>query len=325
MSRRALLAALAACPIPLPTAFAQEAPYPNRPIRVVLPAIAGSTSDLIMRALAGPLGAVLEQPIVIESKPGAAGRIAIDYVTRAAPDGYTLLMANNGSHSIGPAGNGTRAIEPEKALAPVMMIVRSPIVIAASPKLRIDSIAALVERARAGPGALTSAAGAVGSTSHMASAMLAKRAGIELQHVPYASSVASLRDVLSGEVALMFTQLGSIDAMLRAGGLRAIAVMAERRLTNYPTVETVAEAGYPGLEVSSWYGIVVPPGTPRAVVSRLHSAFARVLAAPELRKLFGSYGMEMVADTPDQFAEAIETDLKRWSEVIHRFGLTPQQ
>jgi tripartite-type tricarboxylate transporter receptor subunit TctC len=200
------------------------------------------------------------------------------------------------------------------------MLVRSPIVVAVNPRLKADTLGALVELAKARPKALSYASSGAGSTSHMASMMLTKRAGIELQHVPYASSAAGVRDVLSGEVPVIFTQLGAIGPLVQAGQRRAIVVMGERRLASFPDVETIAEAGFPGLEISTWYGVVVPAGTPRAIVERLHAVFVRALAAPDLRRQFATFGMEAVGDTPEQFAVTLDTEVRRWSELVRAHG-----
>jgi tripartite-type tricarboxylate transporter receptor subunit TctC len=318
--RRRLLAALSASPWTLSRAVAQTAPYPNRPVRIVLPATVGSTSDLIMRAMSVPVGTLLGEPLVIDARGGAAGKIAVDHVAGSAPDGYTLLLANNGTQAIMPSGRGTSPAELGRSLLPVTMLVRSPIVVAVNPRLKADTLGALVELAKARPKALSYASSGAGSTSHMASMMLTKRAGIELQHVPYASSAAGVRDVLSGEVPVIFTQLGAIGPLVQAGQLRAIVVMGERRLSSFPDVETIAEAGFPGLEISTWYGVVVPAGTPRAIVERLHAVFVRALAAPDLRRQFATFGMEAVGDTPEQFAVTLDTEVRRWSELVRAHG-----
>ena len=326
--RRRLLAALAAAPLALRESGAQSAAhtgYPNRPIRVVLPATVGSTSDLVMRALQGPVGALLGEPVVIEARGGAAGKIAVDHVTNSPPDGYTVLVANNGTHSIVPAGRGTSPADLGRTLLPVTMLVRSPIVVAVNPRLKVDTLSALVERARAAPGALAYASSGAGSTSHLASTMLAKRAGIELQHVPYASSAAGVRDVLSGEVPVLFSQLGTIGTLVQSGQLRALALMAERRTPGFPDVETIAEAGYPGLEISTWYGLVVPAATPRAIIDKLHAAFVRALAEPDVRRTFTSFAMEMIGGTPEHFAAALEADARRWGELVREYGAAAEK
>jgi tripartite-type tricarboxylate transporter receptor subunit TctC len=285
-------------------------------VRLVVSATVGSTSDLVARALASPVGALLEQPIVIEARGGAAGKVAVDLVSNAAPDGYTLLLANSGTLAIVPGGRGMLPIEPGKSLLPVTMLSLSPIVVAVNPRLPVESLAALVERARTQPGRLSYASGEVGSTSHMAAMIFARRTGVQMQQVPYPSTAAAVRDVLSGEVPVIFTQLGTIGALVQAGQLRALALAAERRVASFPELETVAEAGYPGTEISTWYGIVVPAGTTRAIVMRLHSAFVQALAAPGLRRQFATFALEPVGSTPEQFATTLDLDQRRWSELV---------
>ena len=323
--RRAFLKAIALSPVLLRESRAQDAAYPNRPVKIVLPNTVGGTGDLIARTLAGPVGGFLEQPLVIEARGGAAGRIAVDHVSNAAPDGYTILLANNGTHSIGPAGRGTSPIEPGKSLLPVSMLLRAPLVIAVTPRLMVDSLAALIERARAAPGRISYASSGPGSTSHMAAVMLAKRAGIALQHVPYAGTSAGVRDVLSGEVPVIFTQLGTIATLMQSGQIRALAVTSERRLASFPDLQTVGESGYPGYEISTWHGVVVPAGTPRSIVAKLHTAFVRALDVPDVRRQLAGYGMEPVGDSPEQFAATMEADVRRWAELIRTHGVTAER
>jgi len=319
-TRRIFLAALAvSCSFPQ-RLLGDTRAYPDRPVRLVLPNTAGGTSDVIARLLAPAVGAALGESLVIDARPGAAGRIAVDHVAAAAPDGYTLLLANNGTQAIAPAGRGTSPADAAKTLAPVSMLARAPLVIAVSPQLGVDSLAALVERARTAPVRLAYASGGAGSTSHMAADLFARRAGIALQHVPYSGTAAAIRDVLSGEVPIVFTQLGTIAPLLGAGQLRALALTGARRLPSQPELPTVAEAGYRGFEISTWYGVMVPVGTPAPVVARLHAAFAAALAAPELRRQFATLGIEPVGDAPAEFAATLHADLQRWREFVRAHG-----
>jgi len=318
--RRLLLCAIAASPwFGRPAQAAEEGEYPNRPIRFILPSTIGGTSDLLARLIAARLGPALGQPVVIEARPGAAGRIAVDYVANAAPDGYTLLFANNGANAIVPAERGT-SIEPGTQFAPVTMLARLPIVVAVTPALDVDNLPALITQARNAPGKLSYASSGIGSTSHMAADLLFRRAGVRLVHVPYAGTSTAVRDVLSGEVPVLFTHLGTIAALIHAGKLRGLAVTGDHRMAEFSDLETVAEAGYPGFDVVTWHGVVAPGGTPRAIIVRLHDELVRMLADREVRAQLSALGMEPVGDTPEQFASALEADVRRWAGVVREDG-----
>ena len=313
--RRLLLCAIAASPwLGRPAQAAEEGEYPNRPIRIILPSTIGGTSDLLARLIASRIGPVLGQPLVIEARPGAAGRIAVDHVANAAADGYTLLLANNGANAIVPAERGA-SIEPGMSFAPVTMLARLPVVVAVTPALDVSTLPALIARARNAPGKFSYASSGIGSSSHMAADLLFRRAGVRLVHVPYPGTSAAVRDVLSGEVPVLFTHLGTVAALIQAGKLRGLAVTGDHRMAEFPDLVTVAEAGYPGFEVTTWHGVVAPGGTPRPIIMRLHDALVRMLADREVRAQLAAMGMEPVGDTPEEFAGAIEADVRRWAAV----------
>jgi len=295
--------------------------YPSRPIRCILPSTPGGTSDLIARVIAPHLGDALGQPLIIEARPGAAGRIAVEHVANAAADGYMLLLGNNGANAIVPGGRGTPAVDGASKLVAITMLARLPIVIVATPASGIDSLAALVARAQTAPGKLSYASSGVGSTSQMAAVRLMRSASIDLVHVPYAGTSAAVKDVLAGNVDVLFTHAGTVNGLVHAGQLRALAVTGDRRSTSLPSVPTVAEAGYPGFEVTTWHGVLAPPRTPHDIVTRLNAELRRVLALPEVRRQLEALGMEPVGDTPEQFAAAIDADIRRWRDLIRTHGI----
>ena len=306
-------------------AFAsQETAYPNRAIRCVLPSTIGGTSDLLGHLIAERLGQALGQTVVIDAHPGAAGRIAAEHVATAAADGYTLLLANNGVNAIVPGGRGTAASELSKQFTPVTMLVRLPLVVVVSPTLQVNTLRELIARARRAPDQLSFASSGTGSTSHMAAVLLFRRAGVHLLHVPYAGTSAAVKDVLSGEVPVLFTHLGTVATLVKSGKLHALAVTGSHRMADFPDIETIGEAGYPGFDVTTWHGIVVPVGTPRDVVQRLHYALSRIVADPVVRKQLAAIGMEPVGDSPEHFAAEIEADVRRWSEIIQTNGITTE-
>ncbi len=314
--RRLALRGIAALPWFAQVARAAgDANYPNRAIRLILPSAIGGSGDLVARLVAPPLGEALGQPVVIESRPGAAGRIAVEYVAGTAPDGYTLLLANNGADAIVPAKHEGAGVPSEVRFAPVAMLARMPVVVVVSPALGVDALDGLIERARRASGRLFYASGGVGSTSHMAAVLLFGRAGVRLGHVPYAGTSMAVKDVLAGEVPVLFTYLGTVATLIRAGRLQALAVTGSHRMDAFPQVPTVAEEGYPDFDVTTWQGIVVPEGTPRPVVARLHDALLPIIALPRVRSQLAALGMEPVGGSSSDFAQAIRAAVRQWEEV----------
>jgi tripartite-type tricarboxylate transporter receptor subunit TctC len=320
--RRLLVCAVAASPwLARSTEAIDAAKYPNRPIRIVLPSTVGGTSDLIARLFAARLEEGLGQPVVIEARPGAAGRIAVDRVAGAAPDGYTLLLANNGANAIVPADRKATAMHAGKTLAPVTMLARLPIVIAVTPALGVDTLPDLIARARGAAAAtLFYASSGDGSTSHLAADLLCRRAGIRMVHIPYAGTSAAVKDVLSGEVPVLFTHLGTVAGLIHAGQLRALAVTGDHRMTEFPDLKTVAEMGYPGFDVTTWHGVMAPANTPYPVIARLYVELVRAVGIPEVQSQLAAMGMEPVGSTPEQFSDAINADVRRWAEVLRATG-----
>jgi tripartite-type tricarboxylate transporter receptor subunit TctC len=319
--RRLLVFAVATIPwLGREAGAAANGSYPDRPIHLVLPSTIGGSSDLLARLIAPGLGNTLGQPLVIEARPGAAGRIAVARVAAAAPDGYTLLLANNGANAIDQAQREASNFDMGTSFTPVTMLARLPIVVAVSPALGVDTLSDLIERARQAPGTLSYASSGIGSTSHMAAVLLFQRAGVRLVHVPYAGTSAAVKDVLSADVPVLFTHLGTVATLVHAGRLRALAVTGDHRMAEFPDVETVAQAGYPGFDVTTWHGVVAPAHTPRRIVARLHDTLASTVELPEVRKQLAAMGMEPVRTTPEEFANALAADVKRWQHVIRVMG-----
>jgi tripartite-type tricarboxylate transporter receptor subunit TctC len=295
-------------------AFAQSTgDYPVRPIHFIIPNTVGGTSDILARLIGARLSDAMGQPVIVESRPGAAGRIALDHMSKAAPDGYTILLGNNGTNAIVP---GAQAAD-DSALVPVIKLASLAIVIAATPRLEVKSLTDAIERARRKPDSLAYASSGIGSTSHMAAALLSRRAGIKLLQVPYAGTASAVKDVLAGEVPLIFTHLATVATLIRAGQLRALAVTGLHRTAAFPDIPTVAESGFPGFDVVTWHGVLAPPGTPREIVMRLHAELARVVATEDMRAQLTNMGMEPLSGTPEEFAADIKADRQHWATVIH--------
>lgn len=294
---------------------AAESEFPSRPIRLVVPFAAGGAPDTLARLIGPGLSEALGQPVVVENHPGAAGNIGTELVARSAPDGHVLLMATN-SMTINFAMGVTRAPDPANAFAPVMKLVNIPVAIAVTPSLPVVTLADLVALARREPGRLAYANQGVGTTSHMAATLFSLRAGIEFLHVPYRSSGGVVADVMSAEVPVAFSSVPTLAPFVQRGQLRALAVTGSQRSPMLPDVPTVAESGYGGFEVKSWYGIVAPAGTPVATIAKLRRALALVVEKSSVPGRVADMGMEPVFNSPDEFGAEIAGDVARWSKVI---------
>ena len=300
---------------------AEPAPYPNRPIRLVVSFSPGGTSDTLARMLGEHLEAAFGQPVVVENRPGASGNVASDLVARAAPDGYTLLVAAN-AITILPSTHGDRAVDPVRAFAPVARLVTQPILIATSASLPVATLPQLIALARAEPGRLAFASPGVGTTDHLAAAMLFRRANADLLHVPYANNAAEIKDLVQGEVKVAFITLGAVRPFLATGQLKALAVTTSQRVAAFPDVPTVAESGFPGYEVTSWYGVLAPAGTPPEAIDRLYREIARVLQLPAVREKIVALGAVPTVNTPEQFGEELKTLVRLWAPVVEAAGIS---
>jgi tripartite-type tricarboxylate transporter receptor subunit TctC len=285
-----------------------------KPLRFVVPNAAGGSSDVLARIVGTRLAEALGRPVVVDLKPGAGGLIAMGAVARAAPDGHTLLLANNGTHAT--ASTSAEGDSPwPGAFAPVTRLTTVSIVIAATPALGVDTLDDLIALARRTPARLPYASGGAGSTSRMAASLLSRRAGIALMPVPYSGTAMAVKDVLSGEVPLIFTQLATVAPLLRNGQLRALAVTSARRVDAFPAIPTIAESGFPEFDVTTWHGLLVPARTPASIVARLHHEVVRILALPDVRDQLASLGMDAVGNSPARFAAEIRAEIEYWATV----------
>ncbi len=301
--RQRLVAAGAAILLAWGAACAAAERFPCSPVRLVLPSSAGGTSDLLGRLLAPHLGDALGVPVVIVARPGAAGKIATEHVATSPPDGCTLLLANNATHA---ANSGSHADgEPHKAFAAVGKIANLPIVVVVTPSLRVSTLAELIDYARREPAKLSYASSEFGSTSHRAATLLFDRAEVSVLHVPYAGTSTAVKDTLAAEVPVLYTHLGTVAPLIRAGKLRALAVSGAQRMKEFPGIPTIAESGFPGFDVTTWHGVVTVNSIPKRVLLRLRTALASVAALPELREQLAALGMEPVDSDAEQFAVEI--------------------
>ena len=294
--------------------------YPARAVRIVVSFPAGGAMDSLARALAPELARGLGELVVVENRPGATGSIGLAAVARSAPDGYTIAFASVAAllpSAAAPAG------ELMADLTPVTRLVTLPVVIACTPSLPVTTLAELIALARREPGKLAYATNGVGTTSHLLAVALSRRAGIELVHVPYGGNRPFYQDVLSGEVPVLLASSGGIGGLVRSGAVRALAVGSARRSPALAEVPTVAEQGFPGFEMVSWYGAFVPVGTPHEIVDRLHREFARALDAPAVRERLAALGMDAVGTGPSAFAGELRVEAARWSALARDAAQRP--
>jgi tripartite-type tricarboxylate transporter receptor subunit TctC len=299
-------------------AFAQD--YPSRPVRLVVPFAAGGPNDIIARLVGGRLSDALGQPIVVENRPGAGGNIGTDFVAKAPPDGYTLLSAGPGSLIINPL-LGSVPYDTARDFAPVSLMASAPNVLVVHPSLPARSVKELIELARARPRQLNYASGGPGSTPHLSGALFAVMAGIDIVHIPYKGTGPASADLLGGQVQMAFFGIPPLLPHIKSGKLRALAVTGKRRSPELPEVPTVDEAGLGGYEVSPWYGLLAPAGTPRAIVARLNAEVTRIVRGAEMREKLASQGAEPAGGTPEDYAAAIRADTATWTRVIKEAGL----
>ncbi|MCO6416737.1 tripartite tricarboxylate transporter substrate binding protein [Siccirubricoccus sp. KC 17139] len=318
--RRAALAAPLALPLLAPAPGRAQARF-NRPIRLIAPFAPGATVDLMARAIAGPLGEGLGQPVLVENRAGAGGNVGIDAVAKAPKDGHVLGLCTPGPLSINPHLMPAMPFDPATEIAPVSLVALGPNVLAVAKDLPVRDVPGLVALARSRPGQLSFGSSGVGSTNHLAGAAFAAAAGVELVHVPYRGNAEMANDLLAGRLDMVFSGLPPLVPLLSVGTLRALAVTGPARLPSLPGVPTIAEAGQPEAAATIYYGLVAPGGTPAPVLAALAEAARRALERPEIRAVFEGFGTPAQPSTPEEFAALIEADSVRWRGVIRRFDI----
>src|SRR5262245_3613276 len=315
MLRALLLGALAVAG----AAGAQD--WPARPVRVIVAGAAGSSLDIPVRAVAERLKDTLGQPVVVENRPAAGGTAAADAVAKSTPDGYTLLMAFNGPLAYAPFLYARLPYDPQKDLVPVIQMGGQPSALTVPASLNVSNVRELLALAKSQPGKLNYSSLGNGSSSHISMELLKREAGIDLVHVPYAGGVAAATAVSTGEVQAYFAPIATVLPHLRAGRVRIIAMSSARRFVLMPEVPTVAEQGFPGFDSYGWNGILVPAGTPGAVISRLNREFNEQLKNREIISLLNNSQIEVAGGTPEAFGELMRSDAARWAPVIRATGV----
>ena len=294
--------------------------YPDKPIRILLGFPAGGGADTLLRAITPGLSELLGQPIIVENRPGAGGNIAMEAIAQAVPDGHTLLMATPGL-AINPSLYRNLSFDPLRDVKAVALVGRVPNVLVVAASGPFESVQQLINYAKAHPGVLNYASSGTGTSLHLAGALFARAAGVELVHVPYSSGAVALNDIMGERIDLMFQVIPSVLGQIRAGKLRALAVTSPDPVPTLPGVPTMAEAGLPAYTAVTWNGIVAPANTPDAIVDELNAALHTVLALPELQRRFAATGQEIVVSSPGQFAALLRSEVEKWRAVIREAGI----
>jgi tripartite-type tricarboxylate transporter receptor subunit TctC len=294
--------------------------YPTKVVRMISPFPAGGVNDTVARIIAERMSRNLGQQVIVENRAGAGGNIGTDYVAKATPDGYTILSGGMGSLVMNPI-IAKVPYDPIRDFAPVILIAESPNVLCVHPSLPVKSVKDLIALAKARPGELNYGSGGVGSNPHLSGALFVKMANINIVHVPYRGSILATTDLLAGQVQLAFLPMPVSLAHIQNKKLRAIAVTGKRRSPSLKNVPTVAEEGLTGYEVSPWYGVLAPAGTPRPIVDRLNSEIAKILRTDDVKEKLAGYGAEPVGGSPEEYSKTLREDIAKWRKVIADAGI----
>ena len=297
-----------------------QAPFPSKPIRIVVPFPAGGTTDILARAVAQKLTETLGQSVVVDNRPGAGGNIGAELVAKSPPDGYTLLMGTVGTHAINASLYAKMPYDHVKDFAPVILVAGVPNVLVVNPSVPANNVQELIAYIKANPGKVNFASSGSGTSIHLAGELFKTMAGVSMTHVPYKGSAPAVTDLLGGQVQLMFDNLPSALPQIKAGKLRALAVTSAQRASALPDVPTVAEAGLPGFDATSWFGLLAPAGTPKDVVAKLNAEVAKWLASPEAREKLASQGAIAAGQSPEDFTRHIAAETAKWQKVVKESG-----
>ncbi|WP_440870898.1 tripartite tricarboxylate transporter substrate binding protein [Variovorax atrisoli] len=318
MHRRGILIAPAA----LAFAAAARAQLGNAPVRILVGAPAGGSTDTLARSLAVSMGPALGRTVIVENKPGAGGNIAADAVAKAAPDGNTLLMSFT-SHAINATLYPSLPFDPVKDFTALTCVATSPSILVASPSVPAKDVKELIALAKARPGQLNFAIGAVGSSLHMAGEAFKMQSGVDIVNIPYKGTAPAVQDLLAGQVQLMFAAVGNVKAHIQAGKLKALGVTTATRLPAFPEVPAIAET-LPGYESSAWFGLFGPARLPADVSRKLSDAARRALQQPDMLRRLDTEGAIPVGNSPEQFAAFVQSEIPRWAKVVKFSGAKPE-
>src|SRR5215218_10416092 len=319
MKRRMVLAASFAAIIgAMPAARAAE--FPTKPITLILGFAPGGPSDVMARILTKKMEELLKQPVVIENRAGAGGGIAANAVARAAPDGYTILLATGSSLAINVSLYKNLGYDPEKDFEPISLIGTQTNVLYTHPSVPAKSLTELIAHAKANPGKLSFGSGGNGTPAHLAGELLKIEAKIDMTHVPFRGTGPALQNVIAGHVPMAFNPPPPLLPHIESGAIRAIAITTLKRTAALPDVPTIAEQGFPGFEATTWHALVAPAGTPKEVIATLHGAIAATLNDADARKALTDLGVDVVGNTPEELRAYVKSEIPRWAAIVRASG-----
>jgi tripartite-type tricarboxylate transporter receptor subunit TctC len=305
-----------------PMAAQAQAAFPTKTITIVVPFSAGGTTDILARVIGQYMSKDLGQTVVVDNRAGAGGNIGAQVVARAAPDGHTLLMGTVGTHAINQSLYKKLAFDPIKDFTPLSRVALVPNLLVANPSQPFKNVKEMIAYAKANPGKVTFGSSGNGSSIHLSGELFKQMAGVDMQHVAYRGSAPALTDLLGGQIAVMFDNMPSAIGHVKSGKLHALAVTTPKRSPALPNVPTVAEAGVPGYEATSWFGLLAPAKTPAPVVARLNASILKALADPEVMKKMAEQGAEPRGEKPEQFAQFIQSETAKWGKIVKQSGAT---
>jgi tripartite-type tricarboxylate transporter receptor subunit TctC len=304
---------------PVSSGVAQS--FPTKPIRFIVPFPAGGGADLWARVIGQKLTDAWGQNVIVDNRGGASGIIGTELASKAAPDGYTLLMGTTGTHATNPVVFSKLPYDPVKGFAPVSNFVDTPFMLVVHPSVLVKSVRELIGFAKARPGQVTYASFGNGSSAHLAGELFKSLAKINIVHVPYRGGAPAMNDLVGGQVSMMFNSLPAVILLVKARRLRGIAVASAKRVKAAPDIPTFAEGGLPGMEAGSWYGVFAPAGTPRAVIAELYSEIVHILKLPDVQQRLVTEGADPIGNTPEQFTAQLEDDIAKWGKVARESGI----
>ncbi|HEX3575602.1 MAG TPA: tripartite tricarboxylate transporter substrate binding protein [Rhodopila sp.] len=295
--------------------------YPSKPVRLLVAFPPGGPSDVLARIVGQQLNAELGQPMVVDNRPGAGGNVAAEIAVKQPADGYTLLVANNSILAANPFLYRHLSFNPLTDFAPVTLIGRQPNILVVSPSLGVNSVAELIALAKAKPGQLNFGSSGNGTAAHLAGALFRLRAGVDIVHIAYPGVAPALTDLIGGQIQMVFATSVAATPFIAGGTLRALAVTTAQRSPGMPNLPTMQEAGVADFEATTWHGLVAPAHTPRPIIDRVNAATLEALRRPDVSQRLSGLGVDVVGDTPDQFAGYIKSESVKWGEVIKRAGI----
>jgi tripartite-type tricarboxylate transporter receptor subunit TctC len=310
----------AAALLALPSTAQAQSQYPNRPIRMISPFPPGGPTDLVGRLVSAKLAENIGQPIVIESRPGASGNVGLELAARSAPDGYTIVLSSP-VIALSPLMYSKLNYDPDKDLAPIALVGAVRNVLVVHPSVPAHNLKELVQIARKSPGRLNYGSGGVGTTTHLAPELLKSLEKLNIVHVPYKGSGVALGALAGGQIDMLVIAAPAAVQQINSGRVRALAVLMPERFADLPKVPTSKESGFPNFEISVWYGMLAPTGTPREIIARLNSELAKAVSAPDMKPKFASAGVEPLTSTPEEFGAFIRSEAARFARVIKDAGI----